>query len=122
MITDAGDIIDRLVIFQLKMERIGDPVYKRAFREYLHELFVLFVVYPEVDWWSFILESLNYNKEVWRLESSVRQGKMENDAEKVKQKTAEIREWNKKRIDVKNRINELTSEGFKETKKDHLSQ
>jgi len=122
MITDAGDIIDRLVIFQLKMERIGDPVYKRAFREYLHELFVLFVVYPEVDWWSFILESLNYNKEVWRLESSVRQGKMENDAEKVKQGTAEIREWNKKRIDVKNRINELTSEGFKETKKDHLSQ
>lgn len=122
MITDAGDLIDRLAITQLKMVRIGFSVYKRQFRQYLHELFVLFLMYPEINWWDFIQESLVYNNEVWKLESSVRQGKIENDAEKVKQGTSDIREWNKKRINVKNRINELTGEGFKETKLDHLSQ
>lgn len=122
MITDAGDIIDRLVIYQLKMVRIGDSVYKRAFRAYLHELFVLFLMYPEIDWWVFVRESLTYNDEVWKIESAIRQGKLENNAEKVKQETSNIREWNKKRIELKNKINELTGEGFKETKKDHLSQ
>ena len=117
MITDAGDLIDRLAITQFKMVRIGDSVYKRQFREYLHELFVLFLMYPEIDWWSFIQESLIYNNEVWKLESAVRQGKIDNDAEKVKQGTSEIREWNKKRI-----VDSAKKFTAKEVKKEFISE
>lgn len=61
------------------------------------------------------------NDGIWLLESAVRQGKLDNDSEEVGKRAIEIRNWNKKRIDIKNRINALTGEGFIEGKSDHLS-
>ena len=122
MIKDAGDIIDRLAICQLKAIRINNPTCKREFREYLDELFVLFMQYPEICWWKFIREAVLVNDAIWELESAVRQGKLDNDSKEVGKRAIEIRNWNKKRIDIKNQINALTGEGFIEGKTDHLSE
>ena len=122
MIKDAGDIIDRLAICQLKAIRINNPTCKREFREYLDELFVLFMQYPEIDWWGFIQEAVKVNDDIWKLESAVRQGKLDGDSQEVGKRAIEIRNFNKKRIDIKNRINTLTGEGYIEGKTDHLSE
>lgn len=121
MLKDAGDIIDRLAICQLKATRIKNSTCKREFREYIDELFVLFMEYPDIDWWNFIREAVLVNEGIWLLESAVRMGKLDNNNKEVGRRAIEIRDWNKKRIDIKNRINALTGEGFIEGKSDHLS-
>ena len=122
LIRDAGDIVDRFAVAQLKVERIGSSESKREFRCYFDELFTLFLMHPHLQWWSFIMESLHYNSSIWDLESAVRKGLLDGKPKEVGRRAIEIRKLNQLRIGVKNRVNSLVRDGFVEEKKDHISE
>ena len=122
MIRDAGDIIDRLCIAQLKMEKIGSPESKKEFSAFFEGLFTLMLVHQEINWWEIIIQMLKYHKDIWDLEASVRQGKLDNNVQEVGIRAIKIREINHLRVRLKNYINKLVGEGFQDQKKYHASE
>ena len=122
MLRDAGDIIDRLSIAQLKTERVGSPENKNEFRECWEGLFTHILIHPEIEWWKIINELYEYNRHIWDLEADIRQAKLDNDEMEVGRRAIQIREYNKQRVRIKNQINKLFGEGFPDTKRDHISE
>ena len=122
MLRDAGDIIDRLSIAQLKSERIGSPENKNEFRECWEGLFTHILIHPDINWWSLINEIYEYNRNIWDLESEIRCCKIDNNLKEVGKRAVNIREWNNQRVRVKNKINQLFGDGFPDIKKDHISE
>lgn len=122
MLRDAGDIIDRLSIAQLKTERIGLPENKKEFREFWEALFTHMLIHPDVRWWGFMDKLYHINEAIWDLESAVRQGKLDKDEAEVGRRAINIRNYNKERVSLKNNLNELVGEGFQDIKKDHISE
>jgi hypothetical protein len=54
----------------------------------------------------YFLELLHVNYEIWKLESDIRAGRLDEilDLDKIGQRALAIRDWNKKRIEIKNKI------------------
>lgn len=121
MLRDAGDIADRLSIAQLKAERIGTPQVKNEFKEFWEGLFMHMLIHPGIEWFSLVHQLYLCNKDIWDLESDVRQAKLDNNELEVGKRAIKIRNCNKLRVNLKNKINQLTGEVFQEVKKDHAS-
>lgn len=119
---DAGDIIDRWAIAKLKSERIGADESKKEYSWFCRGIEELEAKYSQVDWTVYKHEILVIHANIWNLESGVRQGKLDDDLMEVGRLAIQIREWNKKRIALKNEINLSTGEGFQDIKKDHGSE
>jgi len=119
---DAGDIIDRWAIAKLKAERIGADESKREYYWFCEGIKELERKYPLVDWQDCQENILAIHGRIWNLEGAVRQGKLDNDLPEVGRRAIEIRNWNKKRVTLKNEINALVGEGFQDIKKDHWSE
>jgi hypothetical protein len=116
----SGDVVDRLSIVILKMERAEKPqeeyeAYKEAFEELKDR-------HPRFSWDLFLDLAHRTNGIVWDLESAIRQGQLDNDFVETGKRAILIRKVNGVRIGIKNLINNLTGEGFKEVKHaDHIS-
>ena len=115
-----AELYDRISIERLKIERI--PGYTTDFikeaKRYLakltdNQLHLCQIYYDDLYHW---------NGKIWDLESDIRRGKEgELGLEEVGRRALQIRDFNAKRIEAKNRIAELVG-GFKETKFNHASQ
>jgi hypothetical protein len=117
----SGDIVDRLSILILKIERSDDKpqkeyeAYKTAFEETKLD-------YPQFNWDLFLDMAYRTNGIVWDLESAVRNALLDNDLQETGKRAILIRKVNGVRIGIKNLINNLVGDGFVEIKhKDHLS-
>jgi PIN domain nuclease of toxin-antitoxin system len=119
---DAGDIIDRWAIAKLKAERVGADESKNEYFWFCEGIKKLENKYPQLTWNTYKQEILTIHAKIWDLESAVRQGKLDNDLMEVGRRAIQIRDWNKKRITLKNTINVTTGEGFQDIKKDHGSE
>jgi hypothetical protein len=119
---DAGDIIDRWAIAKLKAEHIGADESKKEYLWFCEGISELEIKYPDFDWNLYRREILNIHSEIWNLESGIRQGKLDNNLMEVGRRAIQIRDWNKKRVALKNEINLKTGEGFQDIKKDHGSE
>jgi hypothetical protein len=119
---DAGDIIDRWAIAKLKAERIGADESKKEYLWFSEGIRELETKYPAINWDLYRQEILNIHSRIWNLESGIRQGKLDNNLLEVGQRAIQIRDWNKKRVALKNEINLKTGEGFQDIKKDHGSE
>ena len=119
---DAGDIIDRWAIAKLKAERIGADESKNEYSFFCEGIKELKNKHPQLDWNNYKQELLSIHAQIWVLESGIRQGKMDDDLMAVGRLALQIREWNRKRIALKNEINATTGEGFQDIKKDHGSE
>jgi hypothetical protein len=119
---DAGDIIDRWAIAKLKAERIGTDESKKEFLWFCEGIKELEIKHPEFNWNLYRQDILNIHSRIWNLESGIRQGKLDNDLMEVGRLAIQIRDWNKKRVALKNEINLKTGEGFQDIKKDHGSE
>lgn len=116
------EILDRLSIIQLKIERIGEPhlikekdEYEKAVKEFEKR-----GVRIKKEWLKDLYE---INGKIWDFESDIRKGKeKELGLEEVGRRAILIREWNKKRVAIKNKIVEATNSGFKDVKMNHASQ
>jgi len=119
---DAGDIIDRWAIAKLKAERIGADESKKEYSWFCEGIKELGNKYPHLPWDTYKQDILIIHAKIWDLESAVRQGKLDNDLMEVGRRAIQIRDWNKKRVTLKNAINVTTGEGFQDIKKDHGSE
>lgn len=119
---DAGDIIDRWAIAKLKAERIGADESRKEYSWFCEGIKELERKYPAVDWNAYKQEILDIHSRIWNLESGIRQGKMDKNLTEVGSRAIQIRDWNKKRVALKNEINLKTGEGFQDIKKDHCSE
>ena len=119
---DAGDIIDRWAIAKLKAERIGADESKKEYSCFCEGIKELENKYPHVAWNSYMQEIVAIHAKIWDLESAVRQGKLDNDLMEVGRRAIQIRDWNKKRITLKNAINATIGESVQDIKKDHCSE
>jgi hypothetical protein len=119
---DAGDIIDRWAIAKLKAERIGADESKKEYLWFCEGINELKKKYPLINWQAWKQNILAIHAEIWDLEGAVRQGKLDNDLLEVGRRAIEIRNWNKKRVTLKNEINALVGEGFQDIKQDHGSE
>ena len=132
---DAADIIDRWSIAKLKAERIGTTENRKEYAAFDAELEKLIKKHPQYKWTQFTKMMLDINDFIWQLEAGTKSGKerlsdpyylFDDTNEKVLAKIGAcsilLRNFNHIRIGLKNIINELTKEGFQDTKKNHISE
>jgi hypothetical protein len=116
------EILDRMSILKLKIERIGEPHLNEEYSEYEKALqyFKEKGIDIREEWLS---KLYNINGQIWDLESDIRKGK-ENELglDEVGRRAIIIRELNKKRISLKNQIVEESGHGFKDVKMNHASE
>jgi len=113
------EMLDRMSIVKLKIERIGEPHLKQEYGEYEKAIkdFEKKGIKTKKEW---LEELYKINGKIWDLESDIRRGK-ENEIGLVGRRAIEIRELNKQRIAIKNKIVEETGLGFKDIKMNHAS-
>lgn len=114
--TTIAECADRYSICLLKAERTNLDVDDELayYKEELDQ-------YPDV--WLAVTMLKIVNGNIWSLEADIRQGKEDKlGLEEVGKRSIQIREFNKERITIKNRINEKYDQGFQEIKKDHASE
>ena len=110
-----SEVADRLSICRLKQERTAEDL-REEIALYENEV----GRYVGVD--RFIDELYDINGEIWMLESDIRRGREEElGLEEVGRRAILIREWNKKRVAVKNQMVNEYGEGFEDIKVNHGS-
>ena len=115
------EILDRMSIVKLKIERIREEHLNQEYEEYVKALAEFKEKGIEIDekWLEQLYE---LNGKIWDLESDIRKGKEgELGLEEVGRRAIAIREINMQRISVKNEIVEKTGLGFKDVKMNHAS-
>jgi hypothetical protein len=111
-----NEIADRYSICQLKEERaaanMADEmnVYEEELKKHNGHI------------WTFVERLYKVNGEIWYLEADIRAGREgELGLEEVGRRAIEIRNWNRKRVAIKNEMVEMFKEGFKDIKVNHGS-
>jgi len=116
------ELIDWMTITMLKIERVGGSnlweeykILDNSLLEYERDGLII-----KDDW---IKEMYGANKKIWDLESDIRKGKEESlGLEEVGRRAISIRNFNKERIEIRNKIAKETGSGFQTVKKDHMSE
>ena len=110
-----GDIADRYSICLLKSQRGSINVND--------ELSALKTEIDSNGLHGYVEELYKVNGEIWTLESDIRQGKEGlMTLEEIGKRALLIRDFNKIRVDIKNKINIKHQSGFIEYKKFHASE
>jgi hypothetical protein len=113
-----GDIVDRWTIAYLKFYRGGVDTSSE-----INEYVDYCKSYDQKLISNSFEALLKHNGDIWLLESDIRLGKEgELGLEEVGIRALQIRDYNKLRIDVKNKLNLHFNEGFIEKKVNHASQ
>lgn len=113
-----GDVIDRWTIAYLKLYRgmIDTTKEQGSYSEYCQN-------YDQKVLKEAFDRLLQFNGDIWTLESDIRKGKEgELGLEEVGRRALAIRDLNAGRIRIKNELNERFKEGFVEEKVNHASQ
>jgi hypothetical protein len=116
-----ADILDRMSIVKLKIEKIGLPELQKEFdvlQKALDNLKEKGIEIKE-EWLDELYE---INKEEWELLEVMNMEKKKEDYEKIGRLYIKTEGVNKKRSELKNKIVRETGEGFVEIKKNHLSE
>jgi hypothetical protein len=116
-----AEIIDRMSIVKLKIEKIGNPKFNEEFEALKGALdeFKREGIEIKEEWFNEIYET---NKEEWNLLEQMNEERGgEKNFAKIGQIYLQTELVNKKRSEIKNKIIEETGKGFKEIKKNHPS-
>lgn len=116
-----AEVLDRLSILRLKVERINEPHLKKeldAFNKTVDE-FKNRGINIKVEW---VASLYQINAKIWDLEADIRKGKEgELGLEEVGRRAILIRDLNRERVSLKNKIIDETGIGFKDVKVNHAS-
>lgn len=127
MKVQPAELIDKMSIVKLKIERVGEPHLKEEYKECENALdeFRKKGLEIEQEWFDKLYE---INGKIWDLDFKIRDfvdKEIENISRKelirIGKDALKIMELMKERVDVKNIITEKTNAGFKEIKIDHVS-
>ena len=117
-----AEVLDRLSILKLKVERINEPHLKKeqdSFNKAIQQFKNEGIKIND----SWLNELYIINAKIWDLESDIRKGKEgELGLEEVGKRAILIRNLNRERVAIKNRIIEETGIGFKDVKVNHASE
>jgi hypothetical protein len=113
------EILDRLSIVILKIERLKDDRVMKEYNDLVNAL-------KEFDCninHTWLNELIDINSQIWDLEADLRCGR-ENELglEECGRRALAIRDKNKIRISIKNKIQQKTNEGYLEIKGNHRSE
>jgi predicted nucleic acid-binding Zn-ribbon protein len=118
MNTPLADIIDRYTILLLKSERAPSEEVNKELEIYEEEARKV-----SRDISKFVTELYSINSKIWDLEADIRKGKEKVlGLEEVGRRAILIRDYNKKRVALKNEITQVFGDGFLEVKNDHASE
>jgi len=111
------ELVDRFCIAQLKHEKTGENSEEIVFYKEQLSYYAIAIVSAELS------ELINIHKNIWELESQLRLGKEHQlSMEEVGRRAIEIRNWNNKRVALKNCMAEKLGCAVREIKRDHASQ
>lgn len=113
-----GELIDRYCIAKLKFERTSglNQLELAFYQKQISNLDLKKITQEMTDLY-------NIHTEIWNLELLLRSGLEEQvSLDEIGRRAIEIRNWNGKRVVLKNTIAEILSDPVREIKKDHLSQ
>lgn len=135
LIRDAGDVVDRLSISQLKSERIGSDESNREYLALTEAFIEMKASNTNIVWDKVYSMMLEINKSIWALEAAMKSGKEllpngnylddpknEEVLASIGKNAILIRNINNLRVQLKNLINATIGEGFQDSKSDHLSE
>lgn len=111
------ELFDRLAIAQIKFQRTGANAEELEFytaqaRAWNHHLVK-----------DLFLQLVNIHQQIWELEKELKSG-FEKDIplEEIGRRAIAIRDWNNRRVSVKNLMAQRLGDPISEIKKDHLSE
>jgi hypothetical protein len=111
------ELLDRLAIARIKHQRIGNNQTELDFYQTQARHLDLALVQTELS----NLEQIH--NEIWELEKELKTGReSELPLEEIGRRAIKIRDWNNKRVGIKNAMAEILSCPVREIKKDHLSE
>jgi hypothetical protein len=111
------ELLDRLAIARIKHQRIGNNQIELDFYRTQTTHLDLALVQTELS----NLEQIH--NEIWELEKELKSGReSELPLEEIGRRAIKIRDWNNKRVSIKNAMAEKLSCPVREIKKDHLSE
>jgi hypothetical protein len=111
------ELVDRYAIAQLKWDKTQANAEELDFYRVQLVNYEIELVKNEID------ELYNIHKTIWSLESELKTGReQELPLEEIGRRAILIRDWNNKRIALKNKIAETLNCPVREIKQDHLSQ
>jgi hypothetical protein len=113
------ELLDRMSICKLKMERIGEP---QCFEEFQFlEKGIKEYNFTESDYYFKLLYETN--AKIWDMESDIRKGMDDKlGLEEIGRRAIKIRETNKIRVSIKNELSKKSKSGFEDIKINHISQ
>lgn len=111
------ELIDRLAIAEIKWERTNNNLEELTWYTDQFPRSELIKVQTLFD------ELKSIHNTIWDLEKELKSGKeSELELSEIGRRAIQIRDWNNKRILIKNKIAELLNCGVREIKQDHLSE
>ena len=116
---NLGEVMDKLTILSMKIY-FGDEASISEHR-YLEKSLPCFGLHGKLI--VNVIRLTLMNRMIWELENDLRKGLFDGDGQLTEygRRAIKIREFNKKRIEYKNLINEIAKQ-FKEVKLQHRSQ
>lgn len=111
------ELVDRLTIAQVKHEITGanQAELDWYFQQFTQHDFA--AIQSELD------ELRAVHRQIWKLESDIRQGKEQSlGLEEIGRRALAIRDWNNRRVQLKNSMADKLHCAVKEIKKDHASE
>jgi len=107
------ELIDKMTILKLKIEKVGDPQLRTELEEYEKAIEELKKrgAQIEQEWFDKLYE---INKEIWDLQSKINNARKQGSLKEIGGGYIELAISNKKRITVKNEIASKTGRGFKD--------
>lgn len=114
-----GDVIDKMTILARKLHFGEEDAYK----ELDSCIKGLTAVGIPGEFVACVIRLTQMNFEVWNLENEIRRGGEDKfSLEEIGRRALKVRDYNRKRIQYKNEINQLSGLGFREFKTQHRSQ
>jgi len=111
------ELVDRYSIAKLKFDKTQANASELEFYKNLLDQFDTKAI--EFD----LLHLYEIHAEIWQLESDLKTGTESNlPLEEIGRRAIKLRDWNNRRIALKNVLAEKLNWGIRETKHDHLSQ
>lgn len=111
------ELVDRYTIAKLKFNKTGANIVELEFYQTQLDQF------DTTDIMSDLVHLYEIHSEIWELEADLKKGAESNfPLEEIGRRAIKIRDWNNRRIALKNSMAEKLNCHVREIKQDHLSQ
>ena len=120
-----AEILDRISILRLKIERIGERHLKYEYETCLQSLdwHIRAGGVSAVPLIGLLFDLYLVNRQIWDLEAELKGGKEGTlTAEEIARRAIAIRDLNRRRVSLKSAVVDITGLGFKDVKANHASE